>query len=95
MSVSRKILDRPFPKSLRIHRNQWNEKKKKKKVPFKKNYLFLAVLGLPNCSGFSLVTASGDVTPVAVLRLIVAVASCCRAQALGHSGFSSCSTWAQ
>ena len=49
------------------HSNQWNEKK----VPFKKIYLFLAVLGLPNCSGFSLVTASEDVTPVAVLRLTV------------------------
>ena len=40
-----------------------------------KFYLFLAVLGLFCCVGFSLVAASGGYSPVAVLRLLIAVAS--------------------
>ena len=43
---------------------------------FKQNfYLFLAVLGLFCCVGFSLVAASGGYSLVAVLRLLIAVAS--------------------
>ena len=37
-------------------------------------YLFLATLGLPCCPGF-LVVASGGCSPVAVCRLLIAVAS--------------------
>ena len=47
------------------------------------NYLFiLALLGPHLCTRFSLVVASGGF-------------SCCGAQALGHLGFSSCSSGAQ
>ena len=38
-------------------------------------YLFLAVLGLHCCVGFSLVVASGDYCLVVVLGLLIAVAS--------------------
>ena len=41
----------------------------------KKNYLFLAVLGLCCCSDFSPAVESGDYSPVAVHRLLIAVAS--------------------
>ena len=41
----------------------------------------MAVLGLHCCVGFSL---------VAMHRLLIVVASHCRAQALGHTRFSSC-----
>ena len=47
-------------------------------------YLFLAVLGLCCCMGFSLVAASGDYSPGVLCRLL-----CCGAQALEHSGFMS------
>ena len=47
------------------------------------------------CTGFSLVVASGSFSLV-VPRLLVVVASlCCKAQALGHAGFSGCGTQAQ
>ena len=56
-------------------------------------YLFLAVLGLCGCKGFS---------PVAVSRgyFLVVWASHCSgffwgAQVLGSGGFSSCGMWAQ
>jgi len=44
---------------------------------FKNNfiYLFLAVLGLLCCTGFSLVAEFRDYSPVAVCRLLIAVAS--------------------
>ena len=58
-------------------------------------YLFLTVLGLRCSAGFSLVAASGGYSPAAGCRLLTAVASCCRAQALGWADFSSCGTWAQ
>ena len=58
-------------------------------------YLLLTALGLRCCRDFSLLEASRVFFLVAVLRLLTAVASCCRAQALGHAGFSSCGTWAQ
>ena len=48
--------------------------------------LFLAVLGFCCCSGFSLVAASGSYSLVAVRGLLIAVASRCRTQALGHMG---------
>ena len=38
-------------------------------------YLFLAVLGLCCCTGFSLVAASGGYSPVAVPGLLIVVAS--------------------
>ena len=38
-------------------------------------YLFLAVLGLCCCTGFSLVVASGGYSPVAVPGLLIVVAS--------------------
>ena len=58
---------------------------------FKNNFiLVLAVLGLCCCVGFSLVAASRVYSLGAVHELLTAVASCCRAQALGHMGFSSC-----
>ena len=38
-------------------------------------YLFLAVLGLPCCTGFSLVAESGDYFLVAMSRLLIVVAS--------------------
>ena len=47
-------------------------------IHFKKSnfiYLFLAVLGLRCCVGFSLVAASGGYPPAAVHRLLTAVAS--------------------
>ena len=52
-------------------------------------YLVLAVLGL------SLVVASGGHSPVAVSGFSSRGFSCCDAQALGHTGFRSCCTWAQ
>ena len=47
-------------------------------------YLFLAVLGLRCCVGFPLVAVSGGQVQCA------GSFSCCRAQAPGHAGFSSC-----
>ena len=44
--------------------------------------------------GLSLAVASGGCTVVAVPGLLIAVASLV-AWALGHTGFSSCDTWAQ
>ena len=59
-------------------------------------YLFLSVLGLQCCLGFSLVADSQDYSLVAVHRLCTVVAfSCCRTQALGHKGCSSCGSQAQ
>ena len=43
-------------------------------------YLFLAVLGLRCCTGFSLVAVSGGYSLVAVLELLIAMASL----AVGH-----------
>ena len=42
-------------------------------------YLFLGVLGLQCCEGFSLVVVSGGYSLVAVQGLLVGVASRCRA----------------
>ena len=53
-------------------------------------YLFLAVLGPPCCSGFSPVAVSRGCSLVVVHRLLVGF-SCCRAWALGFTGFSNCS----
>ena len=53
--------------------------------------LFLAVLGLHCCVGFSPVAARGDYSLVAVCGVLISVASLvCRAWALGCVGFSSC-----
>ena len=61
---------------------------KKKVIVF--TYLFLAVLGLRCCSGFSPVLGSGGCSPAVVLGPLVAVGSSrCRTQALGRSSFSS------
>ena len=56
-------------------------------------YLFLAVLGVHCCSGFSLVVVSGGYFPGAVLGLFVAGVSLVGEH--GGMGFSCCSTWAQ
>ena len=50
------------------------------------DYLFLAVLGLPCCTGLAL---------VAVWASHRSGFICCRAWALGHTSFSSCNTWVQ
>ena len=52
-------------------------------------YLFMAVLGLCGCAGFSLVAASSGYSLVAVHGLLVAGAPRCRAQALGPVTLSS------
>ena len=58
-------------------------------------YLFLAVLSLCCCMDFFLVTANGDYSLVMVYRLLIMVASLIvRLQALGHVGFSMCSSQA-
>ena len=57
--------------------------------------LFLAVLGLGCCVGFSLVAVSRGYSLVVEHGLLIVVASRCRAQALGCAGFSSCGSWAQ
>ena len=56
--------------------------------------VFLALLGLCCCTGFSLVAESRGYS------LVVGVGFSlqwpyCRAQVLGHTGFSSCGVWAQ
>ena len=59
-------------------------------------YIYLFIFG---CAGSLLlqgVSESRGCSLVAVFRLLLAVASlCCGAWARGHSGFSSCGTWAQ
>ena len=56
-------------------------------------YLFLAVLGLCCCVGFSLVVARGA-SSLAAGGLLIRVASHWGTRALGLLGFSSCSPWA-
>ena len=58
-------------------------------------YLFLAMLGLGRCT--QVFSSCGDrgYSLVAVHRLLIAVACCCREWALGHTGFNNCSTLAQ
>lgn len=46
-------------------------------------YLFLAVLDLCCCAGFSPELRRGEATLVAVVGLLIAAASCCRAQSIG------------
>ena len=54
-------------------------------------YLFLAVLGLLCCAGFSLVAEAGGHSFVAVWQASRCCGfSCCKAQALGHTGVSNC-----
>ena len=43
--------------------------------PTLKNYLFLAVLGLPRCAGFSLIVGSGGYSLVSVCELLTVVDS--------------------
>ena len=50
--------------------------------------LFLVVLGLCSIAGFSLAEASGGYSIVAVLRILIVVASLMGSR---HVGFSSCS----
>ena len=68
---------------------------------FKKFYLFLAVLGLCCCAQAFSSCGKRGLLFVAVLRLLIAVASRCRAWALGVQasvvvacGLSSCGSWA-
>ena len=67
-------------------------------LSFLNNYLFiclfLAVLGLCCCTGFSLAAASGVYPLVAVHRLLIAGPSlAATAWAVGHPGFSSFGVW--
>ena len=55
-------------------------------------YLFVALLGLHCCVGFSLVVGSRGYSLVVVHGLLFIEASC-GAWALRHLGFSSCSSW--
>ena len=52
-------------------------------------YLFLAMLGLHCCSGFSLVVMSGGLLSSCGVQAYRGGFFCCRAQALGHLGFTS------
>ena len=57
----------------------------------------LAVLGLRHCMGFSLVAASRATFWLQYAGFSASHCggfSCCRASALGHTGFHSCQTWA-
>ena len=57
-------------------------------------YLFLAVLGLCCCVGFPRVVAiRGYSLSCGAQAPHCSGFSCCRAQALGHRGFSSCGSW--
>ena len=56
-------------------------------------YLFSAALGLRCCTGFSPLAVSGGYSLVAMLSLLIAVASLV-AGVLGCLGFSSCCSWA-
>ena len=59
-------------------------------------YLFLAVLGLRCCMGFSLAAENGDYSLDVVHGLLIAVTSLAtKAQALGTGASVSCSTRAQ
>ena len=58
-------------------------------------YLFLAVLGLHCCTGFSLVVVSGGYSPAGVHGLFIVVASLVVEHGLWGLGFSSCSPRAQ
>ena len=53
------------------------------------------MLGLGRCT--QVFSSCGDrgYSLVAVHRLLIAVACCCREWALGHTGFNNCSTLAQ
>ena len=53
------------------------------------------MLGLCCCAGFSLVVMRGGYSLVVMKGLLIVVTSCCGVQALGHTSFSSCGTWAQ
>ena len=61
-------------------------------VKKKKKNLVLAVLGLHCCVGFSLVAVSRGTLHCPVRASHCGGLSCCRAQAPGWPGFSSCST---
>ena len=56
--------------------------------------LFIAGLGLRCCMSFSQVVASRGYSLGVVHRLLLAVAFCRRAWALGCAGFRSCGGWA-
>ena len=58
-------------------------------------YLFLAVLGLRCCTGFSLLVASKSSCLVEPRELLIAVAPLVVSTGSRHSGFSSCGPWAQ
>ena len=56
--------------------------------------LFLTLLGFCCCVGFSLAAESGGYSLVSVWASHCNGVSCCGAQALGYSGFSTCGSWA-
>ena len=58
--------------------------------------LFMAVLGLHCCTGFSQVAASWACSPAAVHWFLICRGfCCCRSWAVGHKSFSICGPWAQ
>ena len=62
---------------------------------FKYFYLFLAVVGLHCCVGFSVVVVSrGAYSSCGARASHCSGFSCCRAWALGYKGFSSRGAWA-
>ena len=58
-------------------------------------FLFLAVLGLCCCAGFSLVAVSESYSLVAVCGLLKVVASPVAEHGFWAMSFSSCGMWAQ
>jgi len=57
-------------------------------------YLFVAVLGLHCCRGFSLIVVSRGYSLVVVNGLLVEAASLVRSTGSRFTGFGSCSSWA-
>ena len=58
-------------------------------------YLFLVVLGLRCCTGFSLAVVYGGCSQVTVFRLLIVVASLVVEHRLSVLGFSNFSKWTQ
>ena len=58
------------------------------------NYLFLAMLGLCCCMGFSLVAVSRGYSLLAMPAFLIMAGSLSGAQALGLASFSSCDSQA-
>ena len=57
-------------------------------------YFFVTVMGLGCCDQAFPELWQGGAAPVAVRRLLIAMASPVSEQSVGHLGFSSCGAWA-